>query len=173
MKQLKLTVCLLFLAIINTSCEWFYHDDTRIEPSHTYSFYLSFQDTSGNDLISGIEFDYFNENTSSGEVSNSDVFFLNKSTNFYGAVYTVSINKFDYFYVRLSASSPESSPALNKITFKLKCPYIFEDNSIHEIVTYWAPESKNSRNHVCYSIEYDGKDITEFFENKATVILER
>ena len=106
MKLYKLTLCLLFLAIVNTSCEWFYHDDTRMEPSHTYSFYLSFQDTSGNDLISGIEFDYLNENASYGEISNSDVFFLNKSTNLHGSVYTVSILRFDYFYVRLSASSP-------------------------------------------------------------------
>jgi len=45
------------------------------------------------------------------------------------------------------------------MTINLKCPYIFNNEDIHVINTYW--KSVNETDDVCYKIEYNGKVIDE------------
>lgn len=61
------------------------------------------------------------------------------------------------------------SPA-DKITIKLRCPYIFGDDKVHEIDTYWKIDYSGIpqelideySNSFCYRIEFDGKEYTPF-----------
>jgi len=71
------------------------------------------------------------------------------------------------------------------LTYKLKCPYVFGDEAVHEIVTYWdIPKTKSGDGSVyakCNRIEFEGKVITpityEYSLNKyvyisyATIVL--
>ena len=162
MKSIKLIGCLLFLATISTSCDWFRNDSTKVR---LFNVHLNFQDTLGNDLVSGIEFDYFDAGMSYGEIRNADVFFLDNSLNKRGAVYTVSIEKMsNYYYVDHYTSSAIETTMPDKITFKLRCPHIFGDNEIHYINTYWKSEGKregkSTLRHECYRVEYEGKEFT-------------
>ena len=67
----------------------------------------------------------------------------------------------------------------DKIIYQLKCPYLFGNDEVHEIVTYWEPSPQGNweKQQFCYRIEFDGKefDIT-YNETKtisyATIILE-
>jgi len=69
-------------------------------------------------------------------------------------------------------------PPADKIIYQLKCPYIFGDDKVYEIVTYWKPTGK--REQTCYRMEFDGKEFTEITyagnHNQfsfATVVLDR
>ena len=64
----------------------------------------------------------------------------------------------------------EEHPFNEKATFQLSCPYIFGDNKVHDIATWWKPEKIADAwlGHrflelapSCYRIEIDGKEITE------------
>jgi len=47
------------------------------------------------------------------------------------------------------------------LTYKLKCPHVFGDDSIHEFVTYWdIPKDKINHSAKCNRIEFEGNDIT-------------
>ena len=72
----------------------------------------------------------------------------------------------DYYYLYLETSSDryddkERSRAAEMLTFKLTCPYIFGNNAIHEIVTYWKEGNKPTNSRVCYRIEIGGNTFTE------------
>lgn len=73
-------------------------------------------------------------------------------------------------------SNTRKCDVAKKLTVKLKCPYVFGDNAVHEIVTYWEPVSKIVNK--CYRIEFDGKTNTEIEYSqpggisRATVILD-
>jgi len=65
-----------------------------------------------------------------------------------------------------------------KITFNLTCPYVFGDEKIHEIATFWKTDKIESFNIECYKIVFDGKEITEVFDRfnhnfEANIILDR
>ena len=47
-----------------------------------------------------------------------------------------------------------------KITFKLSCPYLFGDDAVHDIDTWWKYE-EDIEFPICYRIEFGGKEITE------------
>jgi len=55
----------------------------------------------------------------------------------------------------------ENCPSAGKITLNLSCPYIFGDDAVHEIVTWWEPTDIGSniffRNQICTHIEFDGQ----------------
>ena len=52
-------------------------------------------------------------------------------------------------------------PFAEKVTFKLKCPYIFGNDTEHEIVTWWKRSEKSSNAALCYRIELGGKEFTK------------
>jgi len=73
--------------------------------------------------------------------------------------------------------SAQSSPLVEKIIFRLTCPYIFGDNEAHDIVTWWElldfvyNEVVYSRPS-CYHIELDGKEFP-VKESIATIVLDK
>ena len=118
--------------------------------------------------------------------------------------YTEMNSNYDYLYFQSYAYGdgvimgedmpPNFKPATyaKKITFRLTCSYLFGDDEAHDIVTWWKPiydTEKGARSPICYSIEFDGKEITEisyvcdvFYHNGekfhhpysiATIILDR
>ena len=87
----------------------------------------------------------------------------------------VAINENYYFLMFSTPGSPTYNihgdnkdkienkiPFSEKITFTLKCPYPFGNNSAHEIVTWWKPYNMFRGGTICYHIEFEGKIITEF-----------
>lgn len=67
------------------------------------------------------------------------------------------------------------------LTYKLKCPYLFGDEAIHEFVTYWdVPKGKTDNQHFakCYRIEFEGNEVTPVsldkyeLANAANIILD-
>ena len=65
----------------------------------------------------------------------------------------------DFFRVPVNDCPEEKT-----LTYKLKCPYVFGDEAVHEVVTYWnIPKAKSSVNDhyaKCYRIEFEGNEIT-------------
>ena len=73
--------------------------------------------------------------------------------------------------------STPSSPLVEKIIFRLICPYIFGDNEAHDIVTWWELLDFVCNEVVysspsCYRMEFDGKEFP-VKEQVATIILNR
>ena len=148
------------------------------EPEYvSYDLYLSFQDVSGNDLVKGIEL-----NTSSGSVKDSlftlDIIVSEPCRNWDNKIYNtparsgfepdvnrpglgmVRYNSYCYltngFYLPVN-----DCPEEKILTYKLKCPYVFGDDAVHEFVTYWdIPRDKINHSAKCYRIEFEGNEIT-------------
>ena len=182
MKMLKLSG-LLALMIIMCSCP-----ATDPYKYVNYCLWLIFQDTSGNDLVKGIEMKAWwpsnaspDENYYGGEVTDS---LYTLATTFsepcdrWGGVIRkgggllpdengIGLGKIrykDYHVAILGFSFPIGQcPEIKNLTYHLKCPYIFGDDEIHEFVTYWEIPRIGSKDQVsakCYNMEFDDKVIT-------------
>jgi hypothetical protein len=71
---------------------------------------------------------------------------------------------FGYSYFANAYSlSMDRCPGQKLITYKLKCPYVFGDEEIHELVTYWEILKKEEKwddaAAKCILIEFEGKEI--------------
>ncbi len=58
-------------------------------------------------------------------------------------------------YGHLVFTTVSGSKSNVEITYRLTCPYVFNDNKTHEIVAY----CKGKKNYKCYRLTFDGKDI--------------
>ena len=188
-------------------------------PEYIHCLYLSFLDTSGNDLIKGIGYDWFQpEGDESGEIASRekergglvkpdlytlDVVFpdgienpwypkpqpgviLEPRTPYMGVWKRTSDHPpYDPkgYYLTFSTSSYREfvfqQPFAEKITFRVKCPYVFGDDATHDIVTWWVHERQDyALGTKCYRVEFDGKEYTQItYEygdqmSLATVVLE-
>ena len=79
---------------------------------------------------------------------------------------TLAVHKFDndyYLFLDTSTNRQEEDacPPAEMLTFKLKCPYMFGDDAVHDIVTYWKEGNVPTNSRVCYRVVLDGKDSTE------------
>jgi len=93
--------------------------------------------------------------------------------------------QFRVVYVKTMSvgKDPIELPFAEKIVFKFKCPYLFGNNETHDIITWWKLRSIDLTVFedpvaLCYRIELDGKEITEFYNtyglySVATVVLDR
>lgn len=82
------------------------------------------------------------------------------------------------FYVPVGDCPPE-----RMLTYKLKCPYLFGDDAVHEFVTYWdIPKAKSGWTDYmakCYRIEFEGNEIVPTsldkyeLSNTATIIVNK
>ena len=73
---------------------------------------------------------------------------------------------YDYLYFQTDGGGSgfdedgECYSFYKKVTFKLSCPYVFGDDAVHIIDTWWKDEKyANMCSPVCYYIEVDGKDV--------------
>ena len=175
MKTKTLNSLLIFIMMYNlSSCDFKKGDFPHDLPHTGYSLFLRFQDTSGNDLIQGIDY-------SSGVV-NSDLYTLNIVFSEPCNTYDTDIFNFppkpgffpdnNFPKLLIGNSSGHSHliidfilptndcPEEKMVTYKLKCPYIFGDDNVHELVAYWnfSKVSSFCTSADCYSAEFDGKE---------------
>ncbi|WP_189604196.1 hypothetical protein [Salinimicrobium marinum] len=174
MKTLKI-FGLVALIMISSSCE---RPPIHVEPEFiSYNLYLSFQDISGNDLVKGIEF-----NDSSGSVKDSlytlDIIVSEPCWNWDNDIYnaparpgfepdvnrpTFGLSRFNgYSYLTNQFGLPVNDcPEQKILTYKLKCPYLFGDDAVHELVTYWdISKDKRNPSAKCYRIDFEDNEIT-------------
>ena len=161
-------------------------------PFYGYSLFLSFQDESRNDLVDGIEFDNWEGYTTKKDAIfgavKPDLYLLEivfpdgmknpgKPDPMLGIVKGEYASD-DYYYLTFGTSSYRNQPFEEKITFRVKCPYVFGDNAIHDIVTWWVYTGNHTFSAKCYRIEFDGKEYTQITYEQgdqmsmATIILE-
>ena len=187
--QSKLAGFLFLATVCSSSCS----NKDDLNPFHSYYFYIAIQDVSGNDLIDGIGVDHDNE-LKDGEYSLEIVYpDLCMDVNYqrinYPSAYeytslrhqpAISVQKFGgrYFLGIFVVTNHrtmhiKNCPFANTLTFNLSCPYIFGDDAVREIVTYWSmdpsyhPEYQNNKKwfknrpqSFCYRVVFDGKEIT-------------
>ena len=181
MKAIKLICGLLFVATICGSCK---KDIRTKEPVMDVQYLLlSFKDAQGNDLVKGIKFDAWHNggyvtggDDDIGGTVNSGIFILNLAyddeVKRFSSSLKIDLIKggFEESYFTGIKNDDNDDllfiiPALNttrsekKVTLKLKCSYLFGDDAVHDIVTWWKPE-ENMRKSFCYRIEYGGKEFT-------------
>ncbi|MDR2805101.1 MAG: hypothetical protein LBB85_05565 [Dysgonamonadaceae bacterium] len=187
MKTLKISGLLVFVIMNFSSCFLFPdHEPETI----TYNLALNFQDASGNDLVKGIGLEWCfvaEEQAQAGSVKDDlyvlDIIVSQPCENWDNDIYNVparpgfepdvnrpgiGMERENNGYCYLSNSFSlwvKNCPEMRMLTYKLKCPYVFGDEAVHEFVTYWdIPKSyyRNTRNRFanCYRIEFEGKEIT-------------
>ena len=154
---------------------------------------LSFQDTLGNDLVKDMvsiggvvdstTYNTITVYTVNPEVYKLNVYFPNGITSATRSP-TMGLNKNINYQLEFDVASDKKKHGSSdrKITFSLKCPYLFDDDSFHDIVTWWHIGFGNMHNTdaTCYRIEYGGKEYTEIYyvnafpyNSIATIILDR
>ena len=209
MKSIKLMV--LLAVVVAVSCKK--NDETyNVEyREYFYSLYLSFQDAAGNDLVKGIGFQSFGNDTEDesdrgavkSDLYTSEVVFPNhwqsqslrhrevhfvKGKALKKAYPALKYSDYDYLSFMVYGLAVQyyygivvRVPFAEKITFKLKCPYIFGDEVEHELVTWWKEKTKEEERYsiaLCYRIELGGKEFTEInysddgYVSMATVVWE-
>jgi len=132
--------------------------------------FLGVQDVDGNDLVKGIEVVGGNASAHWGPEIKSDLYTL---TIIYPdlcmypipenlpPVQVVESESCFYLVFDVFTSNVNDCPNADMLTYKLKCSYIFGDDSFHEMVTYWKEGNKPTNSHICYRIDLDGKESNE------------
>jgi len=203
MKNLKLSGLFAFM-IMCSSCDFHFHHDPKFVE---YYLAFTFQDASGNDLVKGIELEEWYpgnipvEEANSGVVNRDfyalDIIVSQPCKNWDNEVYNAparpgfipDVNSPKLLWWKNNSlnclgsglSIPvDDCPVMEKLTFKLKCPYLFGDEAVHDLVTYWdTPKIRNSSvRSKCYRIEFEGKVFTDIsyesiYHSIATIILDR
>lgn len=156
-----------------------------------YNLGLGFQDASGNNLVKGIGLEEWSAGTSMedalwGSVKPDlyvlDIIVSEPCKNWDNEIYNTPARpgfEPDVNRPRLGIERPDNGHCYftnsfglpvdgcsrqKKLTYKLKCPYIFGDEAVHEFVTYWdIPKTKSSSSEYfakCYRIAFEGNEIT-------------
>jgi len=173
-------------------------DDSPI-PHYNYVLFLDIQDASGENRVKGIalEYEVFFLADSIFEIKRDiytlDIVFPERYMDVYDD-YVMMVGspmappvlrlgiKNDIYYLLLSASSRRFAhstrykeygdifPPAEKLIFKVKCPYVFGNDEVHEIITWWEPDpnfkfnkytKKNPKPNNCYRIELDKKEYNQ------------
>ncbi|MDR1718454.1 MAG: hypothetical protein LBS20_21665 [Prevotella sp.] len=183
MKTLKISGLLAFVIMNFSSCFLFPDHEPEFV---VYKLGLSFQDASGNDLVKGIGLEWWLDSTfvseeqaQSGIVKNDlyvlDIIVSEPCKNWDNKIYNtpgsdvirpgLGMMRYNngYRYLYNDFNVPVGDCPKEKIlTYKLKCPYVFGDEAVHEFVTYWdIPKAKVANEYVakCYRIEFEGNEI--------------
>ena len=188
MKTLRFTFIIALAALVLTSCDFFrpiIPVDTR---THYYFLHMSFKDAAGNDLIEPLALEYYKFNSSmpwAGEINPEKYTFdvvVPEAPAEDSVRRVLTVSKFGEEYGKMTPREdgtygPEGSwffdlrsIILNKneasystLNYKLSCPGVFGDNSVHEIATTWVKNleaSGNSLYPACSKVVLDGKEYT-------------
>jgi hypothetical protein len=177
MKSLSYVV-IFAVAVTLTGCvlDFLNHDRT-----FNYKLDLIFIDDQGNDLVKGIELEWYRMNEGITEEQNSygfmvnsnvhklDIIHLDPNYSTKGWIFVIKEN--DYWRLRFEWNT-YATKDIKRFLIKLKCPYIFDDSDMfnssmdgyHEFITYCEPVRKRSSEYKCYRIEYEGKEINVLYE---------
>jgi len=152
-----------------------------------YLLELGFQDASGKDLVKGIEL--------ADSLYTLDIILSEPCKNWDNNIYNTrarsgmipqvyrpvfDCEKLDngYYVLTNYFSIPQGDcPETKMLTYKLKCPYLFGDDAVHELVTYWNISNKSHENVYgkCSRIEFEGKVFDKItydgYMSSATIIL--
>jgi hypothetical protein len=178
------------MAMMNlTSCDLFF--DTLPPKTIVYNLGFNFQDSTGNDLVKGIGLeecissDIAMKDALSGTVNRDfyvlDIIVSEPCMNWDNEIYnapaspgfepdvnrpklTMNTNNGTCYLNNIFSVPADDCPEQEILTYKLKCPYVFGDEAVHEFVTYWdIPKTKTSSSEYfakCYRIEFEGNEIT-------------
>jgi len=163
-----------------------------IDAAYMYQpLWISIQDMSGRDLVKGIGYDWWRsdsvpeEDAACGAVK-PDLYTLEfvfpdqrmeRPIDFSadGKVRTYPVlvlrkwNGYSYLVLEqlqswkwIDYEAQKQLPTADWITIKLKCPYAFGDDAVHEIVSYWGKpkEDDDPRYQSCERVVLDGKEFT-------------
>ena len=183
MKSLKIITLLIVVAATLCNCSVNNKNGPAVNIHDSFYYHLlllSFQDASGTDLIKGIEFDRLQ--LYAGTVRSDytlNAVYPDGITNPV-PYYTIDNNEGILFEddkdhlsfastsykVRYDSRGIEiKEPFVEKIIYKLRCPYIFGDDETHEIVTWWEAKTEYDYGKLeyalCCRIEFNGKVFTE------------
>lgn len=164
MRKLK-SLGLLFLSVICfSSCDWLFGHKDPVFHYTVYNLAIGFRDASGSDLVKGIglkdrQSGVSMEDAKWGEVDSDqyrldimvDIPCWNWSNDTYDTPSRPATGPFEvkrpqldiYYYDEICylhnyfELPVEDCPDQRKLTYKLKCPYVFGDKEVHELVTYW------------------------------------
>jgi hypothetical protein len=87
----------------------------------------------------------------------------------------------DYSYLSFCTQSAKYYTFAEIIAFRLKCPYLFGNDSEHYIITYWKKQSDDliriyGEAPICYRIEFGDKEYeitgNSLYTNVATIIVD-
>ncbi|WP_072531606.1 hypothetical protein [Bacteroides ilei] len=154
------TILLIIAIACSTSCDL--QSNRMFNDTHYYNLAFNFRDSSGNNLLGGInestvrELYIIPKNYRNGEELEGPDRFQIKYEGY------LNIISFKNISTTLTASYTSLSQDLRKITYQIKCPYVFGDEDIHEFITYWdlCLIPKDGRQAKCYRIEYEGRAYT-------------
>ncbi|MDR2969428.1 MAG: hypothetical protein LBV32_07485 [Tannerellaceae bacterium] len=173
MKIRMLILLFTFAATVLNGCDELFNTI----PSH-FELSLSFQDSSGKDLLKGIEYTKSQTKDSlTGQIA-TDMFTFKyfNSRKLTPRLHWELIYSEYVFPDYGSICFPPEGGQNNRMdfTYQLSCPYIFGDNVMHEIVAY-CKETKH-REYECFRLTFDGKEIAvekgdEYGQTKAIVVL--
>ena len=159
--------------ILLSSCDPSFHSEPEFVG---YNLYLSFQDIAGNDLVKEIEL-----NDSSRFVKDAlytlDIIISEPCWNWDNDIYnaparpgfepdvnrpTFGLSRYnEYSYLTNQFGLPiDDCPKQEMLTYKIKCPYIFGDDAVHELVTYWEIPNERNPSAKCYRITFEGNEVT-------------
>jgi hypothetical protein len=180
MKTIKTLALLSLLLITVSSCDLPFGGSTTMS-FYRYELALNFQNASGDDLVKGIELGDVLGGTVRSDLYVLDIILYEPCENWDNDIYntparpgytpdvhrpTLQVKEGDngYSYLANEFFVPiNGCPEEKILTYKLTCPYLFGDEEIHELVTYWNVPEKREWHGVyakCYLIEYEGKAIT-------------
>ena len=169
MKKIKLIGLLFVLVLYSNSC-------LNSKPQWDYDLWLRIQDTSGNDLVKDIEYEPHTSDVSGGIVKH-EVYSLFLDVNCCGLKEDMLLAKDGYSYqIGILSAIPPTCTRQKVITYNLKCSYIFGNNDIHKIISYW---NYNGSDNICQRIEINGNEFTQVIYDErlcgfvATIILDR
>ncbi len=166
--SLKSTILLIIAIGSFYSCDFQNNEPEGV----TYNLLLNYTDVSGNDLVRNlVELDtptshlykleivlpepcddWRNEsyNIKGGDTASPHVFYHLFNNRYYFT---------GYFNIPVGGC-----PATDILTHRVKCPELFGDEAVREIVSYWDVPKKQSTGHQheakCYRIEFEGNEIT-------------
>jgi hypothetical protein len=155
MKRGFYIVLLLSFTMGISSCGWLFghNEDEQI----FYNLSLHFQDDSGHDLVK--------------DIAGTDAWVLNivlangivhpapgdENYKAFRSDFFVTEHNVGYCLSNYNSDFKDEAPAQKTIVYHLQCPHIFGDSEWHQIYSYWNVSGDDCA--VCYSIEFEGKEI--------------
>ena len=199
-KQIKTIVIFSFLTTVCFSCQPDKGGKKYDNPYLQYVFGLGIMDASGNDLVKGIEFELENgvvpdeeqpyQGVIKPDLYTYEIIYPDLCMDTYYQHYHMTegipgdigqpeiiLYTWDgrfYLLFDLQTGTTHGCPPAETLTFKVSCPYIFGNDDVYEIVTYWSQDSKyhpDYKDHskewfddrpmtICYRVVFNGKEIT-------------
>lgn len=188
MKRFRFAFVLAAAALALTACDWF---SPVIPMGNKYSYYLHirFTDREGNELAAPLAADVYKTDASKawrGEI-NPEKYTLDLTLSKPEIVpdnmgFAFTMSKFSDQHVMETPNAdgtygPDGNWYLNfrgfvmdsgvthhdYLKYKFSCPVIFGDNSVHEIISYWAAGIQGSNIEyfpTCTKVVIDGKEMT-------------